>query len=234
MQKAKPDFFVDRVLLQHCAFMLQSKYEWDRLNFGNFPPDLTKEQRAEREIHRYELPPTYAIWICDFSISEQKLFRGDWAIRNKDGLALSDKMMYILYDLTKFNKTFEEIVTAEERWLYLLKHAGKAEKLPNFNDSVIAKAIHRILVNRASEKLIKDQANDMVWTEEELDHLALLEVRAEQKGLEKGLEKGLKRDLNRDLNRVLNRAMNRDLNRVLNRAMNRDLKKDVLKVRLKD
>ena len=99
---------------------------------------------------------------------------------------MSEKMMYIIFDLTKFNKTFEEIVTAEDRWLYLLKHAGKAEKLPNFNDSVIAKAIHRILVNRASEKLIKDQANDMVWTEEELDHLALLEVRAEQKGLEQG------------------------------------------------
>ena len=93
------------------------------------------------------------------------------------------------------DKTIEEIVTAEDRWLYLLKHAGKAEKLPDFNDSVIAKAIHRILVNRASEKLIKDQANDMVWTEEELDRWALLEVRAEQKGLEKGLQKGLQKGL---------------------------------------
>ena len=167
MQKAKPDFFVDRVLLQHSAFMLQSKYEWDQLNCGNLPSDLTKEQRAEREIHRYEVPPTYAIWICDFSISTQKFFRSDWAVRDKGGLTLSDKMMYIIYDLTKFNKTFEEIVTAEERWLYLLKHAGKAEKLPDFNDTVIAKAIRRILVNGASEKLIKDQANDMVWTEEE-------------------------------------------------------------------
>ena len=46
-------------------------------------------------------------------------------------------------------------------------------------------------MNRASEKLIKDQANDMVWTEEELDRLALLEVRAEERGLKKGLEKGL-------------------------------------------
>ena len=166
MQKAKPDFFVDRVLLQHSAFMLQSKYEWDQL-------------------------PTYAIWICDFPISEQKLFRGDWAVRDKEGLTLSDKMMYIIFDLTKFNKTFEEIVTAEDRWLYLLKYAGKAEKLPNFNDSVIAKAIHRILVNRASEKLIKDQANDMVWTEEELDRWALLEVRAEQKAIAKGHKQGL-------------------------------------------
>ena len=108
-------------------------------------------------------------------------------------------MMYILYDLTKFNKPYEKIETAEDRWLYLLKHAGNAENLPDFDDSVIAKAIHRILVDKASEKLIKDQANDMVWTEEELDHLALLEVRAEQKGLEKGLEKGLKQGLKQGL-----------------------------------
>ena len=101
MQKAKPDYFVDRVLLQHSAFMLQSKYEWDQLNFGNLPSDLTKEQRATREIHRYEVPPTYAIWICDFPISEQKSFRGDWAVRDKEGLTLSDKMMYIdVYDIS--------------------------------------------------------------------------------------------------------------------------------------
>ena len=34
MQKARPDYFVDRVLLQHSAFVLQSKYEWDQINFG--------------------------------------------------------------------------------------------------------------------------------------------------------------------------------------------------------
>ncbi|MBQ7080670.1 MAG: hypothetical protein IJM92_13655 [Fibrobacter sp.] len=166
---------------------------------GNFPPDLTKEERAEREIHRYEVPPTYAIWICDFPIGKQKEFRGDWAVRNKKGLTLSDKMMYILYDLTKFNKPYEKIETAEDRWLYLLKHAGNAENLPDFDDSVIAKAIHRILVDKASEKLIKDQANDMVWTEEELDRWALLEVRAEQKAIAKGHKQGLEQGLEQGL-----------------------------------
>ncbi len=37
----------------------------------------------------------------------------------------------------------------------------------------------------------KDQANDMVWTEEELDRWALLEVRAEQKAIAKGHKPGL-------------------------------------------
>ena len=190
MQKARPDYFIDRVLLQHSAFILQSKYEWDQLNFGNLSSDISDEERAKREIHRYEVPPTYAIWICDFPLGKQKSFRGDWAVRNKEGLTLSDKMMYIVYDLTKFTKSLEAIETVEDRWLYLLKHAGAAESLPDFNDDIIAKAIRRLLVNRASERLIMDQANDMVWTEEELDRLALYKIRAREKARAQGLAEG--------------------------------------------
>ena len=83
-----------------------------------------------------------------------------------------------LYDLTEFNKPYEEIKTAEDRWLYLLKHAGTAESLPDFKDDIIAKAINRLLVDKASDKLLKEQAKDMVMTEEELDYLAMLKVRA--------------------------------------------------------
>ena len=88
-----------------------------------------------------------------------------------------------LYDLTEFNKPYEEIKTAEDRWLYLLKHAGTAESLPDFKDDIIAKAINRLLVDKASDKLLKEQAKDMVMTEEELDYLAMLKVRARDKGV---------------------------------------------------
>ena len=93
-----------------------------------------------------------------------------------------------LYDLTEFNKPYEEIKTAEDRWLYLLKHAGTAESLPDFKDDIIAKAINRLLVDKASDKLLKEQAKDMVMTEEELDYLAMLKVRARDKGLAEGRE----------------------------------------------
>lgn len=48
----------------------------------------------------------------------------------------------------------------------------------------------RLLVNRASERLIMDQANDMVWTEEELDRLALYKIRAREKARAEGREQG--------------------------------------------
>ena len=193
MQKARPTNFVDRVLLQHCAFMLQSKYEWDQAHLKPIPPDpeLADKIRTERESLRYEIPPTYAIWICDFKVPWQKGYSGTWAIRNDKGLTVSKKVKYIMYDLTQFTKPLEKVKSNEDRWLYLLKHAGKSDNLPDFGNDVIAKAIKRILVGNVSDDLLRLQATNMVMTEEELDYLAYLKTRAEAKGLAKGMAKGI-------------------------------------------
>ena len=104
MQKARPKYFADRVLLQHSAFVLQSKYEWNEEHFGDLNAELSEEEKSKRENHRYEIPPTYAIWICDFPVGKQEDYYGTWAVRNEKGLTFNDKMMYILYDLTKFTR----------------------------------------------------------------------------------------------------------------------------------
>ena len=190
MQKAKHSRFIERILLQHSAFMLQSKYEWDKEFFKEPKKDLSDEERAKRESLRYEIPPTFAIWICDFPVEQQDSYRGTWAIRNEKGLTITDKVKYILYDLTQFDKTLDEVRTVEDRWLYLLKHAGSADSLPDFDDEIIATAINRLLVKNAPEKLLKEQAKNMVFTEEELDHLAAMRVRIRKEAREEGLAEG--------------------------------------------
>ena len=190
MQKAKPAHFVERVLLQHSAFLLQSKYEQDKDFLDNFPDNPTDKERKEREDRFYKLPPTIAIWVCDFHVEKQIKYRGAWKLKNERGLPVTDKIEYIMYDLTLFNVPYEEIHTDEQRWLYLLKHAGASENLPDFGDRVYANAIKRILVKNASEKLLREQAHEMVWTEEELDHLAAIRERARDEGKAEGLEKG--------------------------------------------
>lgn len=190
MQKAKHSRFIERILLQHSAFMLQSKYEWDQEFLKQPTKDLTDEERSRREASRYEIPPTFAIWVCDFPLEKQDEYRGTWAIRNEKGLTITEKVKYILYDLTRFNKTLDDVQTDEDRWLYLLKNAGSSNELPDFDDDVIAQAIKRLLVKTASEKLLKEQAKNMVLTEEELDYLASLRVRARAEGKEEGKDEG--------------------------------------------
>ena len=182
MQKAKPAHFVERVLLQHSAFLLQSKYEQDKDFLDNFPENPTDKERHERDDRFYKIPQTIAIWICDFHIENQDGYRGSWMVKNEKGLTVTDKIEYIMYDLTQFSIPKENIRTDEERWLYLLKAAGASDNLPDFDNRVIANAIKRLLVKNASEKLLREQAKNMVMTEEELDYLASLRVRAHDEG----------------------------------------------------
>ena len=92
------------------------------------------------------------------------------------------KVMYIIYDLTRFDKAETQVKTDEERWLFLLKHAGSAQSLPDCGDETIAKAIRRILVNNASETLLREQVKSMVLTEEELDYLAWIKMKGVTQG----------------------------------------------------
>ena len=169
MQKAKPAHFIERVLLQHRAFLLQSKYEQDKDFLDNFPENPTDKERHERDDRFYKIPQTIAIWICDFHIENQDGYRGSWMVKNEKGLTVTDKIEYIdVYDISCGSRSF-----------------------PDFDDRVIANAIKRLLVKTASEKLLREQAKNMVMTEEELDYLASLKVRAHDEGLAEGLEKGL-------------------------------------------
>ena len=182
MQKAKPAHFIERVLLQHSAFLLKSKYEQDKDFLDKFPENPTDAERKERDDRFYKIPPTIAIWVCDFHVENQVGYRGSWAVKNEKGLPVTDKIEYIMYDLTQFSIPKDKIRTDEERWLYLLKTAGTSDNLPDFDNRVIANAIKRLLVKTASEKLLREQAKNMVMTEEELDYLASLKVRAHDKG----------------------------------------------------
>ena len=137
-------------------------------------------------------------------MKKQDGYRGSWTVKNEKGLPVTDKVKYIMYDLTLFDIPQEKICTDEQRWLYLLKTAGKSDGLPDFGDRVIAAAIKRILVKNASEQLLRDQAKNMVMTEEELDYLAFLKVRAEEQGRAIGEAKG------RAIGEVIGEAKGRD------------------------
>ena len=100
-------------------------------------------------------------------------------------MTISDKVKYIIYDLTRFDKAEAQVKTDEERWLFLLKHAGSAQSLPDFGDETIAKAIQRILVDKASETLLREQVKSMVLTEEELDYLAWIKMKGVNQGADK-------------------------------------------------
>lgn len=198
MQKASLTFIRERILLQESAFVCVAKKEYD-LKIKEMYPSDSIEDCAAREKFRYDIPHTYAIWICDFCINSASgdNYHDSWhvysdsEIQKGGALPVSEKIKYILIDLGKFNKCFEELENDEDRWLYLLKNAGIAkEEFPKFNNPAIDDAVARIRISEVDDETREAQMACTMSEEEKIGRLALAYVDGREEGREEGREQG--------------------------------------------
>lgn len=207
MQKAPLTFIRERILLQESAFVCVAKKEYDLDIAAKYPGD-SDEDRAMRERFRYDFPYTFAIWICDFSINganasainsaasnNARPYHDSWhvysdaKVREGTALPVSEKIKYILIDLGKFNKSFEELENDEDRWLYLLKNAGGATaELPSFNDAAIDDAVARIRISKTDDETKEAQVACRMSVEEQIGRLAMAFVDGKEEGRKEGRE----------------------------------------------
>ena len=213
MQKAPLAFIRERILLQESAFVCVAKKEYDRAIDAKYPSDSAVD-RAMRERLRYDIPYTFAIWICDFSVngtdegsvknanevaeacSNAHPYHDSWhvysdtEVNKGDPLPVCEKIKYILIDLGKFNKSFEELENDEDRWLYLLKNIGAAkEEFPKFNDSAIDDAVTRIRVSKTDDETKEAQVACRMSVEEQIGRLAMAFVDGKEEGRKEEREK---------------------------------------------
>lgn len=198
MRKAPLTFIRERILLQESAFVCVAKKEYDLKIKEKYPND-TSADRAARERFRYDFPHTFAIWICDFNINstDGSVYHDSWhvysdsEVRKGGALPVSEKIKYILIDLGKFNKRFEELENDEDRWLYLLKNAGAAkEEFPKFNNPVIDAAVARIHISGTDNETKEAQVACKMSVEEQIGRLALAFVDGKEEGREEGRAEG--------------------------------------------
>ncbi|MCQ2063242.1 MAG: Rpn family recombination-promoting nuclease/putative transposase [Fibrobacter sp.] len=89
-------------------------------------------------------------------------YPNDTEVKKGGALPVSEKIKYILIDLGKFSKSFEELENDEDRWLYLLKNAGTAKnELPKFNDAALDDAIMRIRVDVTDDETKNVQIREL-------------------------------------------------------------------------
>ncbi len=112
MQRAKQNYFKDRSVF-----------------YATFPI----QEQAPRGDWDYKLTPVYLVGILDFVFAEDA---GDTEVCHrvqlKDQLnrVFYEKLMLIYLEMPKFSKTEEELETAFDKWLYVLKHLPELTSRP--------------------------------------------------------------------------------------------------------
>jgi len=114
MQKSKHDFFKERSVF-----------------YASFP---IREQAMKGEWN-YDLKAVYMIGVLDFVFKDNKndenYYHSEIKLMDvKTKEVFYDKLTFIYLEMPKFNKTVEQLETHFDKWLYVLKHLPRLQKLP--------------------------------------------------------------------------------------------------------
>jgi predicted transposase/invertase (TIGR01784 family) len=191
LQKAKQNYFKER-----------SVY------YATFPI----QEQAKRGDWDFNLAAVYTVGILDFVFEEDKndqqfMYEVQLTERSTQEV-FYDKLTFIYFEMPKFNKTEEELVTSLDKWLYVFKHLHRLTSRPAklqgkiferfFESAAIAKLNpSEYIAYEESMKVYRDLKNvidtsylegeNKGWVQGKTEGLA--EGKAE--GLAEGFHKGL-------------------------------------------
>ena len=167
MQKADHGFFIDRTILYKAFLIIRGKQEMEDMD------EFKALSKEEKEYRRYEIPECISIWICDFELPQTMgNYIDEWAVYSRESLnkgkaeAIFPKNKYIMVNLTRFNKTAEEVKDPVDIWLYVLKHAHEGKPLPDFGNDIVNEALNRIKIENLDKTTLTEAEREMTTKEE--------------------------------------------------------------------
>lgn len=202
VQNLKHDFFEDRVLTYGSALLLKAKAELDkarsdedkRKKESRNPPELTKEEKLLRRRQIYELPDTVNVWVCNFALPKSSTETWDcWMmhsenyLKNGELLPITERIKYIFLQLPNFTKSADELESAEDQWIYVLKHAFASTAEIKVKNDAVTEALERI---RAEDDEELEEEPPMITKKERECTIASIEHDAELRGFARGETRG--------------------------------------------
>lgn len=89
------------------------------------------QEQAQRGSWNYKLAAVYTIGILDFLIDDQqsKVFYHA-QLKDQDNLLFYDKLNFIYLVLPRFQLRAHELITLQDKWLYVFKHLHELDHIP--------------------------------------------------------------------------------------------------------
>ncbi|MCQ2208093.1 MAG: Rpn family recombination-promoting nuclease/putative transposase, partial [Paludibacteraceae bacterium] len=176
MQKAQQDNFRDRALY-YSSFAIR---EQGVKGSKNRPWD-------------YRLAPVYVVGVLNFEMegSNPDRYITRVKLKDDDNKTFSDNLNFVFLEMTKFNKSEQELETFCDKWLFVLKNLYKLENRP----AALTEGIFRKLFEVAEiasfskdERSVYEESLKNLW---DLNNcLETAERKGKAEGLAEGLEKG--------------------------------------------
>ncbi len=143
------------------------------------------------------LNPVIALTITDFILfkNSDELINRFKLLEKNHFIQYSDDIELIFIELPKFNKTEQELISIQDKWVYFIKNAGNLDYMPKNLNQELEKAFSIANEANLSEEELELQHKKKDWIYIQKNSIDYATKTGLQKGLEQGLEKGLEQGL---------------------------------------
>ena len=143
------------------------------------------------------LNPVIALTITDFILfkNSDELINRFKLLEKKHFIQYSDDIELIFIELPKFNKTEQELISIQDKWVYFIKNAGNLDYMPKNLNQELEKAFSIANEANLSEEELELQHKKKDWIYIQKSSIEYATKTGLQQGLEQGLEKGLEQGL---------------------------------------
>lgn len=173
VQNVYQEFFKDRSLY-YATFPIQEQAVKGRDTDGN--------------LWNYQLKAVYTIGILNFSFPDQpdqdRYVREVQLMDTVTHEIFYDKLSFIYLEMSRFNKTEDELVTHFDKWLYVLKNLHRLEEIPEkLRDRIFVKLFSQAEIAKLTKEEMRayEQSQKVYWDNYSVVETARKEGRKEER-----------------------------------------------------
>ena len=176
MQNAFQQFFKDRSLF-----------------YSTFP---IREQAPAGSDWNFRLNHVYVVALLNFNMHEEAFSHDDIShdvglLDKKTHRVFNDKLTFKYVEISKFNKSLDELETLYDKWLYLLRNLSRLEERPAaLREKIFTRLFEQAEIAKFSRMELHEYEDSLKTYRDLKNSIDTAILQGHEKGLEEGLEQG--------------------------------------------
>ena len=176
MQNAFQQFFKDRSLF-----------------YSTFP---IREQAPAGSDWNFRLSHVYVVALLNFNMHEEAFSHDDIShdvglLDKKTHRVFNDKLTFKYVEISKFNKSLDELETLYDKWLYLLRNLSRLEERPAaLREKIFTRLFEQAEIAKFSRMELHEYEDSLKTYRDLKNSIDTAILQGHEKGLEEGLEQG--------------------------------------------
>lgn len=193
----------------------QKHFKDRSLFYSTFP---IREQAPKGCEWNFKLDRVYAVALLNFDLEEpafdQEGINHDVGLLDmKTHKVFNDKLSFKYVEISKFNKTEDELVTLYDKWLYVLKNLSRLDNQPvALQEKVFTKLFTEAEIATFTPTELKEYEDSLKAYRDVKNSIDTALERGRAEGLEEGIQKGLEEGIQKGRVEVAKAMLQRGMN----------------------